>query len=200
LDFRAPPPGFFLAALLGDRILETNMKTIFRLLIVPIAFIVASASGNAAGVGGVDVSVKPSAGGKAIKQARTDAAGNFSLGSLPEGAYTLEFRARTSPELKKQQVTISVAGTKKSGRLDKIPGDHLVAGATLKVETVRGASVTGQITTGPRMVWIPPILGSNRPGHWVEENSAEAKASKTRSHMSNESLQKMQENAYNPQG
>jgi hypothetical protein len=102
--------------------------------------------------------------------------------------------------LKKQQVTISVAGTKKAGRLDKIPGDHLVAGAALKVEAARGASVTGQITTGPRMVWIPPVLGSNRPGHWVEENSAEAKASKTRSHMSNESIQKMQENAYNPQG
>lgn len=176
------------------------MNIIFRLLLVLFVFVVASVSGNAAGVSGVDITVKQTSGGKTMRQVKTNAAGDFSLGSLPEGAYTLEFRAKNLPQLKKQQVTISVAGTKKSGKLDKIPGDHLLAGVALKVEAARGAGVTGQITTGPRMVWIPPMLGSNRPGHWVEEDSAEAKASKTRSHMSNDSLKKMQENAYNPQG
>jgi hypothetical protein len=50
------------------------------------------------------------------------------------------------------------------------------------------------------MVWIPPMLGSNFPGHWVEEDSAEAKVSKTRGDMSAKTLQRIWEKAYNPQG
>ncbi len=176
------------------------MNTIFRHLLIPIVFFVSCAVCGAAGVSGVDITVRQTAGGKAMKQTKSDASGKFVVGSLPEGAYTFEFRAKNSPDMKKNQVTISVAGTKKSGQLDKIPGDHLVGGVALKVEATKGANVTGQITTGPNMVWIPPVLGSNRPGHWVEADSAEAKTSKTRNHMSKDAVKKMQENAYNPQG
>lgn len=176
------------------------MKTIFRHFLLSIVFFVSCAVCGAAGVSGVEITVRPTSGSKAIKQTKSDASGKFVVGSLPEGAYTLEFRAKNLPDMKKKQVTISVAGTKKSGQLDKIPGDHLVGGVALKVEASKGASVTGQITTGPKMVWIPPMLGSNRPGRWVEEDSAEAKSSKTRGDMSKDSIKKMQENAYNPQG
>ena len=64
--------------------------------------------------------MRQTAGGKTMKQIRSDASGNFVVGSLPEGAYTFEFRAKNLPDMKKKQVTIAVAGTKKSGSLDKI--------------------------------------------------------------------------------
>lgn len=177
-----------------------NMTRGIPLLLVAFAASALYGGQTAPGVAGVEITVKQTSGGKTMKQAKSDASGNFVVGSLPEGAYTFEFRAKNLPDMKKKQVTISVAGTKKSGQLDKIPGDHLVSGVALKVEAAKGANVTGQITTGPRMVWIAPMLGSNRPGHWVEEDSAEAKASSSRGKMSKQSVQKMQENAYNPQG
>ena len=176
------------------------MSKTFRLGVFAITIFTACAVGRAAGVPGVEVTVKQSAGGKIMKQVKTDASGNFVIGALPEGAYTVEFRAKHLPELKKKQVSITVKGAKKSGSLEHVKGEQLVAGAALKLEVARGSNLTGQISSGPKMVWIPPILGSNRPGHWVEEDSAEAKASKTRGDMSKQSIQKMQENAYNPQG
>lgn len=175
------------------------MKKIVQNTFVAFVFLVVCAIGRAAGVPGVEVTVKQSAGGKTMKQVKTDAAGNFVIGALPEGNYTVEFRAKNSPELKKKHVSITVKGAKKSGSLEHVKGEQLVAGAALKLDVARGANLTGQITSGAKMVWIPPILGSNRPGHWVEEDSAEAKASKTRGDMSTQSVQKMQDNAYNPQ-
>lgn len=176
------------------------MNTAFRHFLFPLVFFVTCAVCSAGGVSGIDITVKQTAGGKTMKQTKTDTSGNFMVGSLPDGAYTFEFRAKNVPNLKKQQVTISVAGTKKSGKLDKIPGEHLAAGVALKVDAVKGANVSGQITIGPRMVWIPPVLGSNRPGHWVEEDSAEAKTAKSRGTLSNQQIQKIQESSYNPQG
>jgi hypothetical protein len=161
-------------------------------------FFAACAVCAAKGVPGVDITVK--SGGKTVKQVKTDASGNFAVGTLPEGPYTLEMRAKNSPELKNKQVSITVKGTKQSGSLEHVKGEQLIAGAALKVEVARGANVTGQIGVGAKMVWIPPMLGSNRPGHWVEEDSAEAKTSKSRGSMSNQSVQKMQESASNPAG
>jgi hypothetical protein len=176
------------------------MKNTIRNAFIAFLFLAACAVGNAAGVPGVDITVKQTAGGKTMKQVRTDAAGNFVVGTLPGGEYTLEFRAKNQPELKKKQVSITVKGAKKSGSLEHVKGEQLVAGAALKLDVAPGANITGQISSGPKMVWIPPMLGSNQPGHWVEEDSAEAKASKTRGNMSKDSIQKMQEKAYNPQG
>jgi len=176
------------------------MKTTFRYVASVIVFFVACAVCRAAGVPGVEITVKQSAGGKTMKQVKTDASGNFVIGALPEGPYILEFRAKNSPELKKKEVSITVKGAKKSGSLEHVKGEQLVAGASLKLEVARGANLTGQISSGAKMVWIPPILGSNRPGHWVEADSAEAKASKTRGDMSRQSVQKMQESASNPAG
>ena len=176
------------------------MKTSFRRCLLPFVFFVFCAVCDAAGVPGVEITVRQTSGGKAMKQTKSDASGNFVVGILPDGAYTLEFRGKNVPNLKKQQVTISVAGTKKSGSLDKIPGEHLAAGVALRVDAAKGANVSGQISTGGKMVWIPPMLGTNQPGRWVEEDSAEAKSSKSRGVMSKDSIKKMQENAYNPQG
>lgn len=158
-----------------------------------------SAVAQAAGVPGVEITVKQSAGGKTMKQARTDASGNFVVGALPGGAYTVEFRAKNMPELKKKAVSITVKGAKKSGSLEHVKGEQLVAGAALKLEVAAGSNLSGQVSSGPKMVWIPPSLESHRPGRWVEEDSAEAKASKTRGAMSKGTLQRMQEKSHNNQ-
>ena len=176
------------------------MNTTLRLGVFAITFFLVCAVGRAAGVPGVEITVKQSAGGKTMKQVKTNASGNFVIGALPPGAYTLEFRAKNSPELKKQAVSITVKGAKKSGSLDNVKGEQLVAGAALKLEVAAGSNLTGQVSSGPKMVWIPPMLGSNQPGRWVEEDSAEAKASKTRGDMSKQTIQKMQESGSNPAG
>ena len=176
------------------------MNTSFRLGVFAITLFVACAISQAAGIPGVEITVKQTAGGKTMKQVRTDASGNFVIGALPAGAYTLEFRAKNSPELKTKAVSIMVKGAKKSGSLENVKGEQLVAGAALKLEVAAGSNLSGQISSGPKMVWIPPMLGSNRPGRWVEADSAEAKASATRGDMSRSSIQKMQESASNPAG
>jgi hypothetical protein len=176
------------------------MKNRIQNTLIAFVFLVACAVCNAAGVAGVDITVKQDTGGKTVKQLKTDAAGNFVVGSLPAGGYTFEFRAKNQPELKKKQVSITVKGAKKSGSLEHVKGEQLVAGAALKLDIAAGANISGQITSGAKMVWIPPMLGSNRPGHWVEEDSAEAKQSATRGDMSRQSVQRMQESASNPAG
>jgi hypothetical protein len=176
------------------------MNKTFRQGVTAVIFAMVCASIRAAGVPGVEITVKQTAGGKTLKQLKTDTAGNFVVGPLPEGGYTLEFRAKHMPELKTKHVSITVTGAKKSGSLEHVKGEQLVAGAALKLDMARGSNLTGQITSGVKMVWIPPILGSNLPGHWVEEDSAEAKVSKTRGDMSAKTLQRIWEKAYNPQG
>ncbi|HYJ05354.1 MAG TPA: carboxypeptidase-like regulatory domain-containing protein [Chthoniobacterales bacterium] len=176
------------------------MKTTFRCVALVIVFFVACAGGRAAGVPGVEITVKQSTGSKTIKQVKTDASGNFVIGALPGGGYTLEFRAKNSPELMKKQVSITVKGAKKSGSLEHVKGEQLVAGAALKLEVASGANLTGQISSGPKMIWIPASLESHRSGRWVEEDSAEAKLSKTRGAMSKQTLHRMQEKSYNTQG
>src|SRR5688572_180627 len=110
------------------------MKNIIRTLTSTVLLFLACAMAQAAGVPGVEITVKPSAGGKTVKQVRTDASGNFVIGALPEGAYTVEFRAKNMPELKKKAVSITVKGAKKSGSLEHVKGEQLVAGAALKLE------------------------------------------------------------------
>lgn len=174
------------------------MNTYLRHLVLPFVFFAACALCAAKGVSGVDITIK--SGSKTVKQTKTDGSGNFVVGALPEGPYTFEFRAKSSAELKNKHVSITVNGTKQSGSLENVKGEQLIAGAALKVQATKGANINGRIGTGPKMVWIPPMLGSNRPGHWVEEDSAEAKQSKTRGSMSTQTIQKMQESASNPAG
>jgi len=100
----------------------------------------------------------------------------------------------------KKQVSMTVKGAKKSGSLEHVKGEQLVAGAALKLEVASGANLTGQISSGPKMIWIPASLDSHRSGRWVEEDSAEAKVSKTRGAMSKQTLHRMQEKSYNTQG
>jgi hypothetical protein len=107
--------------------------------------------------------------GRVVKQVTTDASGNFFIGTLLEGSYVLEFRAKATPDLKKQQFSIAVDGTKQSGKQGGITGNSLVRGVALNVEVARGSNVSGQVSVGAnapqktKMVWIPPMLGSHQP-------------------------------------
>jgi hypothetical protein len=71
----------------------------------------------------------------------------------------------------------------------------------MKVDVTAGLNISGQVATGAdgpvsksgkKMVWIPKKTGSNMPGHWAEEGSAEAQEAKSAGTLSNDQIQKMQ--------
>jgi hypothetical protein len=178
------------------------MKTTARNTLLVLAFFVAFA---VYGAPSVNITVKQKPGGKIVKQVTTDSSGKFSIGTLPPGAYTLEFRSPKATDVKDKQFSIAVDGTKASGK-QSVAGNSLVGGVALNVEVGPKANVTGQVAAGPnaaqkkKMVWISPQLGSHQPGHWVEEGSAEAVAAKTAGNLSTQDVNKMQEHMSNPAG
>jgi hypothetical protein len=179
------------------------MKNATRYFLVLLVSFVALVRGEAASAPVVDITVKDRPRGRVVKQVTADAKGNFLIGTLPEGSYVLEFRAKAAPDLKKQQFWIAVDGTKQSGKQGGITGDSLVGGVALNVEVARGSKVSGQVGMGAnarqqektKMVWIPPILGSHLPGRWVEEGSAEEVLSRTRGNVRTDQLRQIQDNA-----
>jgi len=179
------------------------MKNMIRCTLMLFLLVAASMIYGAVPVMSVTVS---NGGGKAAFKGATNSSGAFATPKLTPGNYVVQFASNSAPKGSHYAIVVS-AGKKKvvasAVAAEKLSG----GGVAMKVDVGAGLNITGQVATeskvskdGKKMVWVPPILGSNQPGHWVEENSAEAKASKTRTHMSNESLQKMQENSYNPQG
>jgi hypothetical protein len=182
------------------------MKNATRYFLILLASFVASARGEAASAPAVDITVKDRLRGRVVKQVTTDARGNFLIGTLPEGSYVLEFRAKAAPDLKNQQFSIAVDGTKQSGKQGGITGNSLVAGVALNVEVARGSKVSGQVGVGAnalektKMVWIPPMLGSHQPGRWVEEGSAEEILSRTRGNVRTDQMRQIQDNAFKSGG
>jgi len=137
------------------------------------------------GVAGVDVILKQNLRDRAV----TDSRGNFAMEALPAGAYTLTFRARKAQDLKSKSSTskkvivatsysIRIDGAKRAVNKSGLTSDDLLAGYDVDVDLAAGARVRGQVAAGgaKKMVWIPKEPGSNLPGRWVEEGSAEAKA------------------------
>ena len=178
------------------------MKNTTRSFLVLFVLFVTSAKADAASAPAVDITVKDRPRGRIVKQVTTDARGKFFIGILPEGSYVLEFRAKAALDLKKQQFSIAVDGTKQSGKQGGITGNSLIGGVALNVEVARGSKVSGQVGVGAnvlsktKMVWIPPILGSHQPGHWVEEGSAEEIFSRTRGNVRTDQMRQMQDNAF----
>jgi hypothetical protein len=176
------------------------MKTAARALLVVVVLFAAAAAYGASPPVNVTVKQRPS--GKFVKQVTSDASGNFFLGTLPAGAYVLEFRAPKPTDARNRQFSLSVAGTKTTGT-QNVSGNSLVTGVALDVELGPNANVVGQVATGPtvalraRMIWIPPMLGSNMPGHWAPEDSAEAQLSRTRGLMLTEHIRNMQDRSVN---
>jgi hypothetical protein len=137
----------------------------------------------ARGVAGVDVIVKQRPSDRAV----TDARGNFAIEALAGGSYTLTFRARKAEDLHHSvsdkvfvatTYSIKIDGTKRAVTKNGLTTDDLLAGVEVDVDLGPGARIRGQVAAAAlkNMVWLPREPGSNIPGHWVEEGSAEARA------------------------
>ena len=119
----------------------------------------------------------------------TDAKGNFAIEAQAAGSYTLTFRARNADSLHHttsdkvivaMAYSIKVEGGKRAVNKPRLTSDDLLAGVDVVVPCGAGARIHGQVTSVSlkSMIWIMQEPGSNLPGHWVEENSPEAKAAR----------------------
>jgi hypothetical protein len=182
------------------------MKNILRSAALFLLFVVASMAYGA--VPPVNVTVSD-ASGKAAFKGSTNSSGAFATSKLKPGNYVVQLNS-SSAGLKGHHYAVVVSAGKKKVAANAVAGEKFSGGGVaLKVDVGSGLNITGQVAAeeagavsknGKKMVWIEPILGSHMPGHWVEEDSAEAKASKSRLNMSRDSVQKVQEKSYNPQG
>jgi hypothetical protein len=153
----------------------------------------------------VNVTVSDASGKAAFKGA-TDAKGAFATPNLKPGNYVVQFNS-TSGAVKGNHYAIVVSAGKKKVSASAVPGEKFAAGGVaMKVDVGAGLNITGQIAAeangavknGKKMVWIPPQLGSNMPGHWAEEGSAEAVAAKSAGNLSTQDINKIQEHSRGP--
>lgn len=181
------------------------MKTTIRN--TALSLLLASASIAYSGVPALKVTVSDSS-GKGAFNGTTNGSGVFATGNLKPGNYIVQFNSK-SAAMKGNHYAIVVSAGKKKVAASAVPGEKFGGGGVaLKVDVGAGLNITGQVAAetkgavkdGKKMVWVPPMLGSNLPGRWVEEGSAEAVASKTRGTIRKESVQSMQENQNNPGG
>jgi hypothetical protein len=158
------------------------------------------------GVPALNVTVSD-ASGKAAYKGATNSTGAFATAKLTPGNYTVQINSK-SPAVKGNHYAVVVAAGKKKVAASAVPGEKFNGGGVaLKVDVGNGLNITGQVAEesktamkdGKKMVYIPPALGSNMPGRWVPEDSAEAKTSKSRTHLSNKEVQRMQESMSVPQ-
>jgi hypothetical protein len=140
------------------------------------------------------------ASGKAAFKGVTNSKGTFATANLKPGSYVVQINSKSAPKGTFYAVVVS-AGKKKVSA-SAVPGEKFAGGGVaLKVDVGAGLNISGQVAAeergamknGKKMVWIPPVLGSNQPGHWVEEGSAEEIASRTRDSMSKERVQQLTE-------
>jgi len=152
-------------------------------LLVALATPVSYGGEPARGVAGVDVIVKQRPSDRAV----TDARGNFAIEALAAGSYTLTFRSRKAEDMHHTtsdkvivatSYSIKIDGAKRAVNKSGLTSDDLLAGVEVDVDLGPGARIRGQVAAGASksMIWIPKEPGSNLPGHWVEEGSAEARA------------------------
>jgi hypothetical protein len=152
-------------------------------LLVALATPVIYGGEPARGVAGVDVIVKQRPSDRKV----TDTRGNFAMDALAAGSYTLTFRARKAEDLHRNTsekvivatlYSIKIDGTKRAVTKNGLTTDDLLAGYDIDVDLGPGARIRGQVAAAAskKMVWLPREPGSNLPGHWVEEGSAEARA------------------------
>jgi hypothetical protein len=174
-----------------------QMKNLIRSAVGSVLVIAASAAFGA--VPPVTVIVSD-AGGKAAFKGVTNAKGTFATATLPPGHYVVQFNSDKTT--KGSTYTVVVAAGNKKISSNSVAGEKFnKGGVALKVDVVAGQSINGQVAesaagavskSGKKMVWIPPQLGSNRPGHYAEEGSAEAVEAKNAGSVSTDQVREMQ--------
>lgn len=175
------------------------MKNIIRNTFLSFVLVAASMAYAATAVPPMNVTVSDSSGNAAYK-GTTNASGTFATTKLKPGNYVVQLNAKTAAVKGNHYAIVVSAGTKKVAA-SVVPGEKFTGGGVaLKVEVGAGLNITGQVAeesktaikNGKKMVWIPPQLGSNQPGRWVEADSSAAKDARTRGTMD---LRKMQDSA-----
>lgn len=137
--------------------------------------------------------------GKVLGQTKSDANGAWVLGTIPTaGQYALEFRAKSSAEVRNKSFTIKVAGTRSTDGAKAFAGKYFEGGVSFLVQTLpnsplRGVIIPGLSRDAKKMIWLPPEIGTNFPGRWVEEGSAQAVAGRNWGHYSRDAIRKMQD-------
>jgi hypothetical protein len=174
-------------------------KTIPSLVLSLFLAAVAGASG---GIPPVNVIVSDK-GGKAAFKGATNTSGVFATSKLQPGNYVVQFTSNSAELKGKQYALVVSAGSKKVSA--NVAGEKFAGGGVaMKVDVGTGLNITGQVAaqTGPmskdgkkKMVWIPKVLGSNQPGHWVDEDSAEAIAAKNAGILNTQDVNRLQEHS-----
>jgi hypothetical protein len=142
------------------------------------------------------------ASGKAAFKGATNTKGTFATAKLKPGNYVVQFSSPNGAITGNFAIVVS-AGTKKVSAAGVAGEKFAKGGVALKVDVGANLNIAGQVAAeeagasknGKKMVWIPPMLGSNMPGHWAEEGSPEEVASRNRGIISKDRLQKMQNNS-----
>jgi hypothetical protein len=177
------------------------MKNIIRNSFLSFFVVAATMAYAAAAIPPMNVTVSD-ASGKAAYKGGTNAAGGFATTKLTPGHYVVQLNAKSAAVKGNHYAIVVSAGTKKVAA-NAVPGEKFTGGGVaLKVDVGAGLNITGQVAeesktamkNGKKMVWIPPMTGSNMPGRWVDADSAEAKESRTRGTLSTDKLQSMREN------
>jgi len=179
------------------------MNNTLRNLILGIAICAASAVYAAT----PPVNVTVTSAGKTSFKGQTDAKGTFATSKLAPGNYTVTFNSDNAA-LKGKQYVLVVAAGKKKVSADCAGEKFAHGGVAMKVDVGAGLNITGQLaaqtgptsTGGKKMVYITPVLGSNMPGRWVPEDSAEAKEAKVAGRLSNQDITKIQDHGIQPSG
>ena len=181
------------------------MKNMIRGITMSFLLLAAMAYG---GIPPMNVTVSDASGKAAFKGA-TNTSGTFATAKLQPGNYVVQFNSKNPAAVKGQHYAIVVSAGKKKVSANAVAGEKLAAGGVaMKVDVGAGLNITGQVAAessgavknNKKMVWIPHQLGSNMPGHWVEEGSAEAIAAKNAGILTTEDVNKMQEHMSNPAG
>jgi hypothetical protein len=173
------------------------MKNVIRSAVLILLFLAAFMAYG--GVPPMKVTVSD-AGGIASFKGAINSNGVFATGNLKPGNYVVQFNANSAAVKGNYYALVVSAGTKKVVA-DSVAGEKFAGGGVaMRVAVGAGLNITGQVanvkvTNGKILVWIPPMLGSNMPGHWAEKGSAEEISSRTRGIVPRENLQKIHETA-----
>jgi hypothetical protein len=170
------------------------MMNLSRHILVLFLLLVSSIGLRAASVPGIDVVVSTRPGGILAYKGKTDARGLFETKNLAPGSYTVEMRSSRGKAMEGDDLYIAVSGGKKLVTAEAVPGGKLGGGGVAMIVEARGAAkITGQVVTGEKMVWLPPQVGSNFPGHWVERDSPELVPMFNRDRMHLDTVRKIQD-------
>jgi hypothetical protein len=146
-------------------------------------------------------------GGRVAFKGMTDPSGAFATGNLAAGNYIVQFNS-SGGATKGGQFTVVIAAGKKKVSAESVAGEKFNGGGVaMKIDVGDRLNIAGQVTSGlqtkvdsngKKMVWIPKKMGSNLPGHWAAEDSAEAKEAMTSSSMSIKNMQDRQAQGITP--